>query len=101
MASNNEAEDIIAGFNRRSEEIKSERFIENKYQEFADGFLPWYFYSIGGFWRSMIFRVCSRIFHKKPDIAKWYGKKKINEIINCIDDEAHRELLLTGLKGSK
>lgn len=101
LASSDEAASILAGFNSRSEEIKTEIFVESKYQEFADGFLPWYFYSIGGFWRSMVFRVYSRVFHKKPNIAKWYGEKKIDEIINCIDDEAHRELLLAGLKGSK
>lgn len=101
LASSDEAASILAGFNSRSEEIKTEIFVESKYQEYADGFLPWYFYSIGCFWRSMVFRAYSRVFHKKPNIAKWYGEKKINEIINCIDDEAHRELLLAGLKGSK
>ena len=100
LANNKQKEEILKGFEERSAEILRDGFISKKYIEFAKDNISWYFYSIGGTWRSAIFRIYRKIIKKNPDIRKCYSKKRIIEIINCIEDEAHFELLLTGLKHS-
>lgn len=98
LAKGEDAQEIISAMQARTKQIEQKEFVESSYEEFAVMKLYGYFYTVGGFWRGLLFKVINRVFRKRPKITHWYGKKKLIEMINCIDCEAHRELLLKGLE---
>lgn len=92
-----DAENILTAFHKRSNEILKQGFIEQQYKQFAqDNFLLYKRKLSGhGKWLS---RVDNRLL--KGMIAKRkYNKIQMLAIRNCIECEAHRELLLAGLRG--
>lgn len=96
LATNEAAKKILKEFHKRSNEILQEGFIEREYQNFADKNIKLYLRSFSGFgkWVSRIDRYLLRGFLVKNK----YNKKKLLAIQNYIECEAHRELVLTGLK---
>lgn len=72
-------------------------FVEEQYKEFAKKSLDNYLRYFLGFGK-LISRI-DRYLLKGLLVKIKYNKKKILALQNYIDCEAHRELLITGLKG--
>lgn len=90
------AENILDKFHKRSNEILKDGFIENKYKEFAQENLESYLRKFSAFGR-WLSRIDRRLLNGML-IQKKYSKKQLLAIENAIECEAHRELLLAGLK---
>lgn len=86
---------IMKEFLDRSESIKDKNFIDRKYKEFSKEMLPNYLYGLNKM--NLIEKVLNKITKKKYILNK-YGKKECLAILNFIECEAHRELLIKGLK---
>jgi poly-gamma-glutamate capsule biosynthesis protein CapA/YwtB (metallophosphatase superfamily) len=99
LAKDEEAKEILESFHNRSLEILQEEFIEQKYEEFARNSIQSYLRAFSG-----VGKWISRLDRKLLNgmvIKTIYNKKKLLAIQNYIECEAHRELLLAGLKGEK
>lgn len=96
LAQGNEKKYILEEFNKRTEEIKSRDFIEKKYKEFSNENLKYYLNNISPYGK-LILRIDKYIFKGKI-INKLYNDTKKLSIVNYINCEAHRELLLKGLE---
>ena len=101
LAEGNDAVEILDGFQKRSEEIKQEGFIEKKYQEFADSMIDHYLWAFSGIKRNFFYKVFDKLSGHR--LTKWvlkrkYDKKRKLVLRNYIECEAHRELVLRGLK---
>lgn len=90
-------EEILSTFDKRSEEILKEGYIQEQYKEFAEKSMGNYLKNFSGFgkWLSRI----DRYLLKGSLLKHKYNKKKLLAIQNYVECEAHRELLLAGLKG--
>ncbi len=96
LATGQAAKEILDGFQRRSKEILQEGLIEKQYQEFAQANIQSYLGRFSGLgkWISRIdSRLLNGMFTKKI-----YNKQKLLALQNFIECEAHRELVITGLK---
>jgi poly-gamma-glutamate synthesis protein (capsule biosynthesis protein) len=96
LATGQEAEKIMEAFKSRSAEILQEGYIEELYKQFAQENILLYLQHFAGFnkWLAMIDRrLSNRILKNK------YNQKKLSTIQNFIECEAHRELVLAGLRG--
>lgn len=89
-----ENENVLKEFNERSEQIKNPEFIEKKYAEFADSMLQGYICTICGV--SLPFRILNKLCSHR--LKRKISQKRKLAIRNYIECEAHRELLLRGLK---
>ena len=101
LAEGENAQEIINNFDKRSKEITIDGFIEKKYSEFANKMIEGYLFSFCGMKRTFMFRVINKLTGYR--YSKWLLKKKINKkqllaLKNCIECEAHRELILKGLE---
>ena len=85
---------ILNNFEERSVQIKSPGFIEKKYTEFAVSMLQGYLHTFCGV--SKIYRIINKLCGKR--LKKKIKEKRKLAMSNFIECEAHRELLLTGLK---
>lgn len=96
LAKGEVAEEILLNFNKRSEEILKEGFVEEKYQKFADKSRKLYLRHFSGFgkWISRI----DRYLLKGRLLKHRFNKKKVLAIQNFMECEAHRELVIKGLK---
>ncbi|MBP3962392.1 CapA family protein [Paenibacillus lignilyticus] len=95
-AQGSEADHILNGFYSRSKEISQEGFVERRYQEFAHTNTEAYLKAFSGLGKWM-----SRIDRKLLNgrlLRKRYSKHHLLAMQNFIECEAHRELLLAGLK---
>ena len=100
LATKDDASDILNAFELRSEELTDSGLLEKKYQQFADSMLGGYLSSFSGK-KSMFYRIVNKLTGYR--FGKWklkrkYRKKERISIINYVECEAHRELLLKGLK---
>lgn len=97
LATDRESHDILAAFNNRSNELQKEGVIEAKYEQFANEKIEGYLRALSGVgkWSSRIDRklMNGRLIKRK------YSQSTLLAIQNYIECEAHRELLLKGLKG--
>lgn len=99
LANEKEADKILEGFIRRSEEILQEGFVDEKYKEYAKLKIYNYLRYFMGFgkWKSRLDRKI---------LNGYLVKRRINEqyllaLENFIACEAHRELLLKGIKARR
>ncbi len=102
LADEDRGKEIIAAFEKRSEEIKTPGFIEKSYAQFAESFLPTYLKRYAGR-RPLLFRLMNKLTKGsllQAYAEKAYGVPEMLSIENYTECEAHRELLLTGLKQS-
>jgi poly-gamma-glutamate synthesis protein (capsule biosynthesis protein) len=99
LANVEEKRDILMNFFKRSEEILEEGFIEKKYNEFARKSIDNYLRKLFGFgkWKSRIDRKLFGGFL----LRKKSNKENLLAIQNYIECEAHRELLLKGIKARR
>lgn len=88
-------ESIMENFQKRSEEIKKEGFIQNEYSKFAKSNINAYL-NISHKMR-FITKVLNRLAGRKF-FEKTYNKRDCVRILNIIECEAHRELFIEGLK---
>lgn len=98
LANESEAKLIMEGFFNRSEQIKDSRFIKDQYEAFAVNYISMYLSrALGKTRRSFIFKLKNKLC-KGKSVELNYSESDRLAIINMIECEAHRELLLTGLK---
>jgi len=95
-ADEKQEKEILGEFKKRSEEIIQEGFIDNQYAKFAENNIEKYLRNFSGFGKWMS-RIDRRIFKGKL-LKKMNDEKKLLSMQNYIECEAHRELLLKGIK---
>jgi len=88
--------EILNVFYRRSKEILEEGFIKRKYEEFAQDNLYSYLRVFSGLGKWLL-RLDRRIL-KGLIIKRMYDKKRLLAIQNYIECEAHRDLIITGIR---
>jgi len=100
LASMEKAEIILSEYNARTEEIKKAHFIEDKYAEFAKKQISRYIGTFGGFWQTTISKAEKKLFKHDPEIKNYFSSEKILKMLNHIECEAHRDLIIEGLRQS-
>lgn len=101
LATGENAEKILGDFEERSNEILQQGLIEEKYKEFFQQMIDNYLATFAGINRNFFFRVINKLTGRK--FLAWllkrkYKKETLLAMRNFIECEAHRELLLEGLK---
>ena len=71
-------------------------FVEKEYRRFAKESLGFYLRQMKG--NPTWLKILAKIFGNRIS-TKFYNKKTLLDILNYVECEAHRELLLKGLKG--
>lgn len=99
LADNQTAKEVLVSFHKRSDEILKEGFIEQQYRKFALKNRNTYLRRFSGFskWLSFIDQKLLKGFlvrHK-------YNKMQLLAMQNYIECEAHRELIIAGLKSNQ
>lgn len=99
-ASEERGKEILRDFYKRSEMIKNPDFVETEYLKFADIFRNTY---LGAFFgkKTIVFRILNKLtrgYLSKLVYSKKYLEENMVQISNYAECEAHRELLLRGLK---
>jgi len=95
MAKGKDAENILKNYRDRSLQILEDRFVDREYSKFASSMLNGYLGAfLGG---SLLVRILNRLFLRKL-YKSIYSKHSLLMLQNFIECEAHRELLLSGLK---
>ncbi|MDF2802079.1 MAG: putative poly-gamma-glutamate synthesis protein [Anaerocolumna sp.] len=94
LANEKQKEEILLGFRKRSDEIKQIGFIEKRYSEFAKESFNGYLSALHG--DNLVFRILNKLWNYK--FARLlYSRRSILWMLNIVECEAHRELLLKGL----
>jgi poly-gamma-glutamate synthesis protein (capsule biosynthesis protein) len=96
IADAKQEKEILGEFKKRSEEILKEGFISEQYTKFAENNIENYLRTFSGFgkWMSRI----DRHLFKGKLLIKMNNEKKLLAMQNFIECEAHRELVIEGLK---
>lgn len=98
IAQNEERKHILAGFAARSEEIKDEKAVIEKYNTFADEMLIGYESAmLGNVGRSFLFCALNKLSGYRL-IRKIFSGKSMVALYNALTCEAHYDLLVTGIK---
>lgn len=100
VADNDVGSDILSDFFKRSELIVNQDFVENNYTEFANAMIDFYFKAFSGK-ESILFKIMNRLLNNKLRTCRY--RSRYNEharivLENFIECEAHRELIIQGLK---
>lgn len=93
-------EDIIKEFKNRSEEIKQIGFVEKEYMKLAEKMLDYYLLRFRGN-RSFLLRALNKLSGERINkffLKHKYDKKSLIALQNFMECEAHRELVLMGIK---
>ncbi|MCC8015042.1 MAG: CapA family protein [Eubacterium sp.] len=97
------ADTIIAEFNKRSEEICREDFVNNNYSHYAVKSLEDYIVTSDCLSRTFLYRIAKKICKRKA--YEWLVRFKLKTyrdwLINQYSCEAHRELIIKGLEVSQ
>lgn len=105
LADPEDAENIMKEFYARSRELMSDEIWKSKYKEFAQASYEQLLLRVnGGVYRSIIFRIMSRLFGKKFlswYLAKCYDKNALLVLRNTVESESWRELLLEAINLNK
>lgn len=99
LAQGEDAEDILANFRARSEQIKDPAFIRDKYAEYAKTMRVFYLNVLSGK-KSFLFRAVNKLLGnrlRQRRYAKRYPKDIRLAIQNTTKCEDHRELMLEAL----
>ena len=100
LAESDKADDIIEQFNVRSEEIKLDGFIDNKYSAFAQDKIAEYLAAVSAMNNVFVYRAVNKLTNHKFEkwiISRKYNRKTRLMLQNFVECEAHRELMLKGL----
>ena len=101
LASPSEANQILEAFGNRSNEILDEAFVVSKYRNLADEKINHYILLMLGLKYNFLFRAVNKLSGHRLEqylIRRKYLPKKREVLINMLECEAHRELILQGLK---
>ena len=100
LAVDKEKQEILNAFEKRSLEIKQPGFIEQQYRQFAEKMLISYARGLKDMKRPFMYRMINKVCHGALDQmrAERYLHARCLQVMNMVDCEAHRELLLHGLK---
>ena len=96
-----EAADLILGdFEKRSELIMDEKFIEENYKLYAKENIDSYLMYFTGKRSSFLFKAINRLsgYRIQKIVAKQYKRKMGKALRNYLECESHRELVITELK---
>jgi poly-gamma-glutamate synthesis protein (capsule biosynthesis protein) len=85
--------DVLEGFYKRSEEIKSDVFVKEKYISFVNDNANKYLMAVHG--DNVIFKALKKIGIKDLGIKMYSRPFGLNMLRNYVECEAHREVLLT------
>lgn len=103
LAQGEVAEKILKGMQERNREILQEGFVERQYGEFAKGMIAGYLNAFDSLMQLFVFRVINKLSGHR--LGAVLAKRKIlhhgKQYMNCMDCEAHRELILKGLEVSE
>ena len=101
LANDSDSADILNGFFSRTQEIQIEGFVERKYSEFCDTMISFYLLKFAGINKdSLLFRAINKLTRYRYEqwlIDRRYSEKKYLEILNYIECEAHREVIINAL----
>lgn len=102
ISTGSDREEILTGFWERSHQILEKGFVEQKYEEFATRMNDHYMNLLcGNRYAFFFYKVLSKLSKRKIDSYiqnKLYPSESLLAIINAIECEAHREVLLCSLK---
>lgn len=100
LAKDDMAKRILSDFYQRSEQIKNAEFIQMEYSKFAKKMVNAYLLTCSGYGHKLLIRGLNKLCRYKLTafIIGRFKKKELLAIRNFIECEAHRELLLEGLK---
>ncbi|MBP3819501.1 MAG: CapA family protein [Butyrivibrio sp.] len=98
LAKGEEKEAIMAGYKKRSLEIKKSDFIQKSYDNFARSHIEGYLRVPLGYLNSnLILRIINRLVGRK--LFFWITNRRQRlSTLNIVECEAHRELFIRGLK---
>lgn len=102
VATESEKNIIISNFFERSKNVTNIKLLDRKYEELADEMLDNYLENFSGkFCKGILYRGINKL--SKHYFGKWclahkYRKEELLAIQNYIECEAHRELLINGIK---
>lgn len=100
MAPHDKREEIIRGFEKRSQEICEDNFVEDTYIKYAKEMLTSYYSrSLGRVQRNLLFRILNKMSGNELR-NKCYTNADILALLNAIECEPHRELFIAGLKSN-
>lgn len=101
IANSIERAEILDSFRKRSEEIKDNRIIEDKYNEFVSQQLYEYLWSISGANKSKVLRIINKLsgyrFYRHF-LDRKYTASNNRTMLNYFECEAHGEALIEGLR---
>ena len=100
LASNQDRKNIMDCFLQRSEEIKSNQRIKEKYSSYCRENIDDYIIHIIGIEKNLIYKIINKLTKQKLKklLAQRYICRNGLYLRNCIECEAHRELLLHALR---
>lgn len=102
LARETDAEEILASFETRSRSIAQQGFIQKEYKRLADDMQSYYLQQFRGIKNTnIIMRLFNKITRKKFRdwlMTRLYDDSQKRSIQNCLQCEAHRELILMGIK---
>lgn len=96
LAEDQVSKEILENFHRRSDEILQAGFIEKEYRKFAEENIENYLRSLSGFGK-WLNRIDRRLLNGTL-MKRKYNKKQLIKLQNYVECEAHRELLIEGLR---
>ena len=101
-ATSAQKKEILDTFTERNSLLKSESYVIQEYQKLSDTVLENYLSALQGKkFKNVGFKICNRLLKRK--LRKWiikrlYGKEELVQLLNYFECEAHRELIIQGLK---
>lgn len=95
LADKQHSEEILRDFYKRSDQILNEDFIQQEYDKYAAEMLNGYLNAFLG--KNLFLRVLNKLSRNKL-AKKLHSGESLVRLRNYIECEAHRELVLTGLK---
>ncbi len=101
LAEAEDAVEIMNQFYERSANVCKQGFIEQEYKQFARENIDYYLRVIAGKENKLMFRIINKLTGRR--FVNYYNRKKYKEELllaleNYIECEAHRELLLEGIR---
>lgn len=97
LANKDESGKVMADFFDRSRRIEAPGFVEEEYQRFARSYLANYLLSIMPGGRSLLFRILNKLLGSSL-MERLYGREALLALLNCVECEAHSELLSEGIR---
>jgi len=95
LAGEQKAKEILQNFYERSRQILDDSFLKGEYDQFAAQMFNHYLEALHG--RNIVSRILNKLFKHKR-MTRIYSTSDLTRIQNVLECEAHRELMLAGLK---